>query len=211
MGATTLLRSSSLAVALVLTGCATGTLSDNYCGIHCSVEKRDQAGQEYIASPQIHGAHYSPERREAARSRQAAGESETRRRITTAGPDLAVYGPVGEAGYLEVIECKRDVSREVPALEQRERFLRKCYDLLPVQHRQAQYESDQRVPLQDPPVIIVVPDVIQKPIRLTRGYKDYRRPGSLRWQHHESPSHHRSTLPAYPPHLPRPPSVQYPQ
>lgn len=157
MGATTLLRSSSLAVALVLTGCATGTLSDNYCGIHCSVEKREQAGQEYITSPQIHGAHHSPERRAAARSRQAARESETRRRVTTAGPDLAAYGPVGSSGYLEVVECKRDVNRSGLEQGMRDSFLKECYDLLPVQHRQAMYESDQRVPLQDPPVIIVVP------------------------------------------------------
>lgn len=149
-----------LLLAATVAGCTTGNVA-NYCDRFCQADLAEQRKEKYLANGHTYGR-FSAEVREemgAARQHTTAQYYEGRQglHITTAGPDLAAYGPVGSSGYLEVVECKRDVNRSGLEQGMRDSFLKVCYDLLPVQHRQALYESDQRVPLQDPPVIIVVP------------------------------------------------------
>lgn len=163
----TILKLSSIVFAsVVITGCVQMQVPDNYCGMTCQLELREQRELLFVNSGRMYNTHKSQEwRKVMANSRRTAehGAEKGLRRITTAGPDLSVYGIVGASGYLEVLECKRDVNLEVQAREQREEFLRVCYDLLPVKHRQAFYESDQRVPIYDPPVIIGVPVLDRDP------------------------------------------------
>lgn len=167
MDATTLLRSSALALAAVvtLTGCVTAPpVSSDYCGAACAQELREQRREALRG--RTYNEHHSQEYRDAmAHSRRTAERWSARdhaQRITTAGPELSAYGRPGAAGYMEVAECKRDVMHVIEDWPTRERFLRICYDLLPEQHREAFYLNDKRVRPADP-LIIVVPVPVQKP------------------------------------------------
>lgn len=185
MVATILLRSKTLALAgvVILSGCVTAPpVPDDYCSISCQQELREQRLEALRG--RTYNTHLSQEYRDAmAQSRQQAARwaaKDPGRRITTAGPDLAAYGLVGSAGYMEVAECKNDVVRAVKDLKKRELFDRMCYDLLPVQHREKFYANDRRVPSYDPPVIIVVPVERPQSIPRNRGYIECCHPGSLR-------------------------------
>ena len=155
----TILKLSSIAVAsVVITGCVQMQVPDTYCDSACQLELREQRELLFMKSGRMYNTHKSQEWRKVMadswRTAEHGAEKGLRRHITTAGPDLSVYGIVGASGYLEVLECKRDVNREVCAREQRERFSLMCYDLLPLQYRQAFYETDLRVPKQNPHGVI---------------------------------------------------------
>lgn len=159
MGATTSLRSSLLAGAALLAGCAPMGPQVEICGVQCTAEQQAQRRAEFISSGITYGAHRSQEYHEArAHSRRSAArwaERDHARRITTAGPDLSAYGPVGESGYMAVAECRRDVAHTVEDWDTRMQFERMCYDLLPVQHREAFYLDDKRARKVDPLIILV--------------------------------------------------------
>lgn len=181
----TILKLSSVALAgVVITGCVRMQVPDDYCDGPCQRELREQRGIAFVNSGRMYNTHKSQEWRDTmADSRRTAerwAAKDPGRRITTAGPDLAAYGAAGSAGYMEVAECRNDVIRAVKDLEQRARFDRMCYDLLPVQYREKFYQNDQRVPRYDPPVIIVVPVTTPQSIPLNLECRECRRPGSLR-------------------------------
>lgn len=169
--------------SVVMTGCVSMQLPEDYCNRMCQVELREGERQRIVSYGRTYSEHKSQEWRDAmAASRQQAARwaaNDFSRRVTTAGPDLAAYGPVGAAGYMQVAQCRRDVTRAVKDVQQRERFDRMCYDLLPVQHREKFYANDRRVPRYDPPVIIVVPVKTPQSTPSNLECTECRLPGSL--------------------------------
>lgn len=69
------------------------------------------------------------------------------KRVTTVGPVLEAYGPVGASSYTEVSLCKVDVA--IVARDNKN-FLRMCYDLLPESVRQRIYELDTKSLIAEP-------------------------------------------------------------
>lgn len=176
--------SASVLLAL-LAGCA-AVPPEDYCGIQCSIELYEQNEWRYIASPQLHRQRYST----AARSKRAASERAARGYVTAAGPQLALYGLAGAAGYVQVAECKSDVIVFAQNIEQRNVFVQQCYALLPEQYRQAVYESDQRVPHWNPTIILL-------PSQLIHGCIACRPLGLQQEKLRKNPTRRPTILPAY--------------
>lgn len=138
-----------LLLAATVAGCTTGNVA-NYCDRFCQADLAEQRKAKYLANGHTYGR-FSAEVREemgAARQRTTAQYYEGRQglHITTAGPDLAAYGPVGASAYSNVVRCRVDVGMAGLEPAQRDRFLRMCYDLLPADKREQFWEKDQRVP-----------------------------------------------------------------
>ena len=78
------------------------------------------------------------------------------KRVTTAGPVLSAYGAEGASSYTEVSRCAVDVALVVKDEQLADKFIRRCYDLLPEQHRKLIYETDRSVVKGSPSVQIKI-------------------------------------------------------
>lgn len=139
-------RTFSLFVAsALLTGCAGPTLREQ---VYAHLEANARA----YSVPAVQLAQGLPDNGRPAQARQdmqndaavarAWVQGDRSKRVTTAGPVLSAYGAVGASGYTEVSRCTIDVSLVINNSETRDRFVRMCYDLLPVDKRNLIYQTD---------------------------------------------------------------------
>lgn len=155
----------AVACCTMMAGCATGKLPDDYCDWQCQKDLKQKRDEAYVNIGIMYGG-FSDEYRQRnyeermalAKHREEAARGEY---ITTNGPKLEAYGPVGASAYSQVVDCKLDVSQAlIHDQVKRERFEDMCYDLLPEDKRQEFKDKGKHVPLDLPlvvPVIIVAP------------------------------------------------------
>lgn len=138
-------RIASLCGLALLTGCTGPTLQQ------VTRQHLEESAKRYsIPAPQAVTGNYAYGRSEeaqrimqdiAAKAREWV-HGDRSKRVTTDGPVLSAYGVEGASSYEDVIRCALDVAFVVNDSATRERFDRRCYDLLPANHRAMIYKTD---------------------------------------------------------------------
>lgn len=140
-------RTVSLFVAsALLTGCAGPTLREQvYAHLEANARAYSVPAVQIVQGLPDNGrpAQGREDMRNDAAVARAWVQGDRSKRVTTAGPVLEAYGPVGASGYTEVSRCAVDVALAVRDIAARDVSTRRCYELLPENKRDLIRKADE--------------------------------------------------------------------